>query len=57
MDRVSHNLSCHFSPHNLDGSGKVLKLLYGVWKEVIFKKQKILQTTSSFILRLFEWSM
>ena len=54
MDRVSHNLSCHFSPHNLDGSGKVLKLLYGVWKEVIFKKQKILQTTSSFILRLFE---
>ena len=57
MDRVYHNLSYHFSPHNLDGSGKVLKLLYGVWKEVIFKKQNILQTTSGFILWLFERSM
>ena len=33
-----------------DGSNKVLKLLCGVWKEVIFKKQKIVQTTSSHIL-------
>ena len=26
---------------NLDGSGKVLKLLCNVWKEVIFKKQRL----------------
>ena len=28
-----------FSLCNLDGSGKILKLLCDVWKEVIFKKQ------------------
>ena len=42
-----------FSLCNLDGSGKVLKLLCGVWKEVIFKKQKIVQTTLSLVLQLF----
>ena len=31
---------------NLDGSGKVLKLLCDVWKEVIFKMQKIVQVLS-----------
>ena len=35
---------------NLDGSGKVLKLLCGVGKEVIFKMEKIVQTTSSLVL-------
>ena len=30
------NLSCHLFLCNLDGSVKVLKLLCGVWKEVIF---------------------
>ena len=45
MDRVFETtFSCHFSLCNLDGSGKVLELLCGVWKEVIFKKQKIAQT-------------
>ena len=39
-----------FSLCNLDGSGKDLKLLCGVWKEVIFKKQKIVQTTWSLVL-------
>ena len=39
-----------FFPLNLDGSGKVLKLLCGEWKEVIFKKQKIVQTTPSLVL-------
>ena len=51
MDRVfEKNFSCHFSLCNLDGSDKVLKLFCGVWKEVIFKKQKIVQTTQSHIL-------
>ena len=40
---------CHFSLCNLDGRVKVFKLLFGGWKEVIFKKQKIIQTTSSLI--------
>ena len=44
------NFSCHFFHCNLDGSGKVLKLLYGVWMEVIFKKRKIVQTTSSLVI-------
>ena len=44
------NFSCHFSLCNLDGCSKVLKLLCGVWKEVIFKKQKIVQTTLSLVL-------
>ena len=44
------NFSCHFSLCNLDGSGKVLKLLCGAWKEVIFKMQNIVQTTSSLVL-------
>ena len=35
------NFSRHFSLCNQDGSGKVLKLLCGVWKEVIFKKQRL----------------
>ena len=39
-----------FSLCNLHGSGKVLKLLCGVWKEVIFKIQKIVQMTSSLVL-------
>ena len=30
------NLSCHLFLCNLDGGIKVLKLLCGVWKEVIF---------------------
>ena len=30
------NLSCHLFLCNLDGGVKVLKLLCGVWKEVIF---------------------
>ena len=40
----------HFSRCNIDGRGKVLKLLRNVWKEVIFKNQKIVQTTSSLVL-------
>ena len=39
-----------FSLCNLNGSGKVLKLLCGVWKEVIFKIKKIVQMTSSLVL-------
>ena len=31
---------------NLDGGGKVLKLLCDVWKEVIFKMQKIVRVLS-----------
>ena len=37
----------HFSLCNLDGSVKVLKLMCGVWKEVIFWKQKITQSNLS----------
>ena len=44
------SFSCHFFLCNLDGSGKVLKLLCGVGKEVIFKMEKIVQTTSSLVL-------
>ena len=33
------NFSCHISLCNLDGSGKVFRLLCGVWKEVVFKKR------------------
>ena len=33
----------HFIFCNLDGSGKVLKLLCDVWKEVILKMQKIVR--------------
>ena len=40
----------HFSRCNVDGSGKVLKLLCGLWKEVNFKKQKIVQMTTSLVL-------
>ena len=39
-----------FSFCYLDGSGIVLKLLCDVWKEVIFKMVKIVQTTSSRVL-------
>ena len=34
------HLSYNFSLCNLDGRGKTLKLLYDVWKEVIFKTAK-----------------
>ena len=38
MDRAFlQNLSCHVSLCNLDGSVKNLKLLCGVWKEVMSK--------------------
>ena len=47
---IGGNFSCHFSLCNLNGRGKVLKLLCAVWKEVMFKKQKIVQTTSSHVL-------
>ena len=35
------NLSYHFSLCNLNGSGKVLKLLCGVWKEVTLKNERL----------------
>ena len=38
-------------------AAKSKKLLCGVWKEFIFKKQKIAQTTSSLVLQLFGQSM
>ena len=41
----------------LDGSSKVLKLLCDVCNEDIFKMQKIVQATSSRVLRLFGRSM
>ena len=47
---LKKNFHVIFSLCNLDGSGKVLKLLCGVWKEVIFKRQKIVQTTWSLVL-------
>ena len=40
------NLSSHFFFCNWDGSGKVLKLLCDMWKEVIFKMQKIVRVLS-----------
>ena len=49
MDRVFDHF-CHVSLCNLDGSVKVLKLLCGLRKEVIFKRQKSMQTTSSLVL-------
>ena len=51
------NLSSHFFFCYLDGKGKVLKLLCDVWKEVIFKMKKIVQTISSPVLQLFGRSM
>ena len=39
IDRVETTFLVIFSLCNLDGSGKILKLLCDVWKEVIFKKQ------------------
>ena len=50
IEDFKKKISCHFSLCNLDGSGKVLKLLCGVWKEVIFKRKKIVQTTWSLVL-------
>ena len=44
------NLSSHFFFCYLDGNGKVLKLLCDVWKEVIFKMKKIVQTILSPVL-------
>ena len=44
------NLSSHFFFCYLDGKGKVLKLLCDVWKEVIFKMKKIVQTILSPVL-------
>ena len=41
-----------FSLCKLDESVKVLKLLCGEWKEVIFQRN-IIQTTSSLVLRLY----
>ena len=40
------NLSSHFFFCNVDGSGKSLKLLCDVWKEVIFRMQKIVRVLS-----------
>ena len=50
IEDFKKKISCHFSLCNLDGSGKVLKLLCGVWKEVIFKRKKIVQTNWSLVL-------
>ena len=38
---IRDNLSSHFLFCNLDGSGKVLKLLRDVWKEVISKCKRL----------------
>ena len=40
MDRVFGATSHNFSLCNLEGRDKTLKLLYDVWKEVIFKTAK-----------------
>ena len=50
---IWEKVSRHYSLCNLDGSVTVLKLLYGVWKEVILRKQKIVQSTSSLSLLFF----
>ena len=54
---ICDNFSRHFSRCNIDGRGKVLKLLRNVWKEVIFKNQKIVQTTSSLVLYVVVWAI
>ena len=50
MDQVFETTFLVIFLCNLDGCSKVLKLLCGVWNEVIFKKRKIVQTTLSLVL-------